>query len=70
MGNEARDRRVRVDLLKSNIYFSTTTTTSTMPAFELQDELHALQDTETYEISNDRDFSTEDPEALLEGVKK
>jgi len=39
-----------------------------MPAFELQDELQALQDIETYEISNDRDFSTEDPEALLEGL--
>jgi len=41
-----------------------------MPAFELQDELHALQDIETYEIPTDRDFSTEDPEALLEGLKK
>ena len=41
-----------------------------MPAFELQDELQALQDIETYEIPNDRDFSTEDPEALLEGLKK
>lgn len=39
-----------------------------MPAFELQDELQALQDIETYEIPNDRDFSTEDPEALLEGL--
>jgi condensin complex subunit 1 len=41
-----------------------------MPAFELQDELNALQDIEAYEISHDRDFSVEDPEALLEGGKK
>lgn len=38
-----------------------------MPGFELQEELHALQDLETYEVPNDHDFSTEDPEMLLEG---
>jgi len=67
----ARDCHERVDLFGAIEHaFSTTTTTTTMPAFELQDELNALQDIETYEISNDRDFSTEDPEALLEGGKK
>ncbi|KIM35665.1 hypothetical protein M413DRAFT_449620 [Hebeloma cylindrosporum] len=39
-----------------------------MPAFELQDELQALIHIETYEIPQDHDFSTEDPEALLEAA--
>ncbi|KAF9479751.1 hypothetical protein BDN70DRAFT_833871 [Pholiota conissans] len=39
-----------------------------MAPFELQDELHALQDLDSYDIPNDRDFTTEDPEALLEAA--
>ncbi|KJA17627.1 hypothetical protein HYPSUDRAFT_146327 [Hypholoma sublateritium FD-334 SS-4] len=39
-----------------------------MTGFELQEELHALQDIESYEIPNDHDFSTEDPEMLLEAA--
>ena len=38
-----------------------------MSGFELQEELHALQELESYVIPNDHDFSTEDPEILLEG---
>lgn len=40
-----------------------------MAAFELQDELQALQDMESYDIEHDHDFSNEDPEMLLEGRK-
>lgn len=36
-------------------------------AFELQDELQALQDMETYEIPNEHDIHSTDPGALLEG---
>ncbi|KAJ3506594.1 hypothetical protein NLJ89_g6784 [Agrocybe chaxingu] len=39
-----------------------------MTNFELQDELHALQDLETYEIEHDHDFTSEEPEALLEAA--
>ena len=39
-----------------------------MTIFELQDELQALQDIESYRIESDHDFSSEDPEPLLEGV--
>ena len=38
----------------------------TMRDFELQDELQALQ-LGTTEIEHDHDFSSEDPEHLLEG---
>ena len=38
----------------------------TMKDFELQDELQALQ-LGTTEIEHDHDFSSEDPEHLLEG---
>ena len=37
-----------------------------MRDFELQDELQALQNSTT-EIEHDHDFSSEDPENLLEG---
>lgn len=36
-------------------------------AFELQDELQALQDLESYDIPNEHDISSEDPAALLAG---
>ena len=39
-----------------------------MTTFELQDELQALQDIESYSFENDHDFSSEDPEPLLEGA--
>lgn len=40
-----------------------------MDSFELQDELNALtQDPQDYEIPNERDFSSEDPTTLLEGM--
>ncbi|KAF5357209.1 hypothetical protein D9756_006855 [Leucocoprinus leucothites] len=40
-----------------------------MDAFELQDELNTLaQDSQNYEIPNERDFSTEDPTRLLEAA--
>ncbi|KAF7983455.1 hypothetical protein HWV62_21732 [Athelia sp. TMB] len=40
-----------------------------MPAaFELQDELQALQDLESYDIPNEHDISSEDPAALLAGA--
>lgn len=38
-------------------------------AFELQDELQALQDMETYEIPNEHDIHSTDPGALLEGTE-
>lgn len=38
-----------------------------MDSFELQDEINSLQDYETYEIPNDHDFASEDPQRLLEG---
>ena len=38
-----------------------------MASFELQDELQGLQELDGYRIEHDHDFSTEDPEALLEG---
>jgi len=42
-----------------------------MDAFELQDELNALmQDSKNYEILNERDFSSEDPTRLLEGLSQ
>ena len=37
-------------------------------AFDLQEETQALQELETYEISNERDIYNEDPGALLEGL--
>ena len=39
-----------------------------MSGFELQDELQALQDIESYVIQHERDFTVEDPRALLEGA--
>ncbi|KAF8890031.1 non-SMC mitotic condensation complex subunit 1-domain-containing protein, partial [Gymnopilus junonius] len=39
-----------------------------LESFELQDELQALQEIETYEIPYDKDFTTEDPENLLEAA--
>jgi condensin complex subunit 1 len=39
-----------------------------MTTFELQDELQDFQDVESYNIKYDHDFSSEDPESLLEGV--
>ena len=39
-----------------------------MTSFELQDELQALQDLESYRIESDHDFSSQDPDPLLEGV--
>ena len=38
-----------------------------MASFELQDELQGLPELDGYRIEHDHDFSTEDPEALLEG---
>ena len=35
--------------------------------FDLQEEIQALQDLETYEITNEHDIYSEDPGALLEG---
>lgn len=43
-------------------------TATTMNSFELQDELQALQDLESYRIESDHDFSSQDPDPLLEGV--
>jgi len=43
-----------------------TSTVIPMKDFELQDELQALQ-LGTSEIEHDHDFSSEDPEHLLEG---
>ncbi|KAJ7183082.1 non-SMC mitotic condensation complex subunit 1 [Mycena filopes] len=37
-------------------------------AFELRDELQALQDVDTYNIPHDHDLSSEDPARLLEGA--
>ncbi|KAJ7117284.1 non-SMC mitotic condensation complex subunit 1 [Mycena filopes] len=37
-------------------------------AFELRDELQALQDVDTYSIPHDHDLSSEDPARLLEGA--
>ena len=39
-----------------------------MSGFELQDEIQALQDIESYIIQNEHDFTVEDPGALLEGA--
>ncbi|KDR79872.1 hypothetical protein GALMADRAFT_222814 [Galerina marginata CBS 339.88] len=39
-----------------------------LETFELQDELQALQEIDSYEIPNEQDFATEDPEALLEAA--
>jgi len=41
----------------------------TMSSFELQDEIQALQDLDSYEIRHHHDFSSEGPEALLEGER-
>ena len=42
-----------------------------MDAFELQDELNALaQNSQSIEIPNERDFSSEDPTRLLEGLSQ
>lgn len=38
-----------------------------MAPFELQDEIQALLDIESYQIEHDHDFSLEHPETLLEG---
>ena len=39
-----------------------------MSGFELQDEIQALQDIQSYVIQNEHDIHTEDPGALLEGA--
>lgn len=38
-----------------------------MATFELQDELNAIQDLDSYNFEHERDFSTESPHDLLEG---
>jgi hypothetical protein len=38
-----------------------------MDSFELQDEIQALQDIQSYDIPNEHDIHSEDPAPLLEG---
>lgn len=40
-----------------------------MESFELQDNIQALQDVESYDIPNERDIQAENPAAILEGER-